>query len=412
VLDDGIVNKNPLSIQTDSTAAWSRPTTCCQGNYQRDGEWVWSRRITVQPFVGLNNRNVRYVTVRIFKRDQNGVDHPMADLSAVINSAGSAFPTTQVFDVYLLAIENIPGWWVFMDSIKPFVESMITDLETATRACEFRTHWITKASFGRNQGYRPYTNDDNDSNAGARTSTTTRARCRPATRRRTTTCRTTCAAASTSTAPRQRLRRDLNPHPYALADYFNHAMRYPDELALWQQRVAGRRGARGRDRGGDRRRLAAAAGIGRHVQGADAAPVPRGPVQRSGQVQERAGHQPARRAAADAGAAQLQRRGARSGRTTRHLRPCVTHPEELRTMRDAAASVTRCSCACTPTATTPPPTAARDHDGADGRRGPGREPHRRDARRGSQCVLHAAERAGWRGVGVERHDYYDVGRRP
>lgn len=29
----------------------------------------------------------------------------------------------------------------------------------------------------------------------------------------------------------------LNPHPYALADYFNHAMRYPDELALWQQRV-------------------------------------------------------------------------------------------------------------------------------------------------------------------------------
>lgn len=33
----------------------------------------------------------------------------MADLSAVINSAGSAFPTTQVFDVYLLAIENIPA---------------------------------------------------------------------------------------------------------------------------------------------------------------------------------------------------------------------------------------------------------------------------------------------------------------
>src|SRR5690606_33743672 len=31
---------------------------------------------------------------------------------------------------------------------------------------------------------------------------------------------------------------DLNPVPYALADFFNHAMRYPDEYALWEQRVA------------------------------------------------------------------------------------------------------------------------------------------------------------------------------
>ena len=89
----------------------------------------------------------------------------MADLSAVINSAGSAFPTTQVYDVYLLAIENIPGWWVFMDSIKPFVESMITDLENRNPGLRFRTHWITKASFGRNQLYKPYTNETTDSHA-------------------------------------------------------------------------------------------------------------------------------------------------------------------------------------------------------------------------------------------------------
>src|SRR5690606_28107906 len=29
-----------------------------------------------------------------------------------------------------------------------------------------------------------------------------------------------------------------NPHPYALADFFNHGMRYLDELELWQTRVA------------------------------------------------------------------------------------------------------------------------------------------------------------------------------
>jgi len=109
VLDDGIVTKNPLTIQTaaGSLVAADHPVS---GNYQRDGQWVWSRRISVQPFLGLNNRNVRYVTVRVFKRDRDGNESAMADLSAVINSAGSSYPTTQVFDVYLLAVENIPGW--------------------------------------------------------------------------------------------------------------------------------------------------------------------------------------------------------------------------------------------------------------------------------------------------------------
>lgn len=238
VLDDGIVNKTSLTIATDSYNRLVDPDHVLSGNYQRAGEWVWSRRITVQPFVGLNNRNVRYVTVRIYKKDKEGNDHPMADLSAVINSAGSAFPTTQVFDVYLLAVENIPGWWVFMDSIKPFVESMITDLETRNPGLEFRTHWITKSSFGRNEAYRPWVNDENDSNTNVPDVYHYPGKM-PA------------GNASTYYYVPDNMRgrinldgteangydADRNPHPYALADYFNHAMRYPDELALWTRRV-------------------------------------------------------------------------------------------------------------------------------------------------------------------------------
>ena len=238
VLDDGIVNKGILTIQTEGGALVPADHVV-SGNFQRDGEWQWWRRITVQPFLGLNNRNVRYVTVRIFKRDAHGVDHPMADLSAVINSAGSAFPTSQVFDVYLLAIENIPGWWVFMDSIRPFVESMITDLENRNPGLVFRTHWITKASFGRNQGYRPYTNDDTDSHAvipdvyhypgRMPTGNASSYYYVPDNMR---------ARINCDGTERNGYDADLNPHPYALADYFNHGMRYPEELALWQQRVA------------------------------------------------------------------------------------------------------------------------------------------------------------------------------
>lgn len=238
VLDDGVVNKPALTINTDSGGALLAPGHALSGNYQRNSAWVWSRRISVQPFVGLNNRNVRYVTVRVYKRDANGHDHGMADLSAVINSAGSAFPTTQVFDLYLLAIENIPGWWVFMDSIKPFVESMITDLETRNPGLQFRTHWITKAAFGRNQGYRPYSNDTTDSYANIPDVYHYSGR---------------MPAGNASTfyyvpdnirarmnvdgTERNGYDPDHNPVPYSLADFFNQAMRYPDELALWQTRV-------------------------------------------------------------------------------------------------------------------------------------------------------------------------------
>lgn len=239
VLDDGIVNKNPLTIQTDGFGALVPASHVVSGNFQRNGQWVWSRRITVQPFVGLNNRNVRYVTVRVYKKDDSGTDRPMADLSAVINSAGSAFPTTQVFDIYLLAIENIPGWWVFMDSIKPFVESMVTDLETRNPGLSFRTHWITKASFGRNASYRPYTNDTNDSYAaipdvyhypGRMPSGNASTFYYVPDNMR--------GRVNVDGVERNGYDSDLNAHPYALADFFNHGMRYLDELALWQQRVA------------------------------------------------------------------------------------------------------------------------------------------------------------------------------
>ncbi len=239
VLDDGVVSKNTLTITEDGSGNLVLPDHVLSGNYQRYENWIWSRRISVQPFSGVDNRNVRYVTVTIFRRDQDGNETAMADLSSVINSAAVAYPTTQVFDVYLLAVENIPGWWVYMDTIKPFVESMITDLESRNPGLEYRTHWITKAAFGRNQGYRPFINDAVDSYdpiadvyhyPG------------------------TMPSGSSSVyyyvpdnfngyvnldgVATNGYDATDNPVPYALADFFNHAMRYPDELELWERRVA------------------------------------------------------------------------------------------------------------------------------------------------------------------------------
>lgn len=238
-MDDGAMHKETLSIQQDQYGALVPPDHVVSGNLQRNGQWLWTRRISVQPFAGADNRNVRYVTVHIYHRDDKGVETTFADLSAVINSAGESFPSTQVYDCYLFAIENIPGWWVFMDSIRPFMESMIMDLETRNPGLELRTHWITKASFGRNKLYRPYTNSVLDSEQPIPDVYTYPGRM-PAGN----------ASAFYYVPDNIKARINVegmevngydateNPYPYSLADYFNHAMRYPDELALWNQRVA------------------------------------------------------------------------------------------------------------------------------------------------------------------------------
>jgi len=236
-LDDGVVNKPQLTITT-TNGALVPPDHAISGNYQRGSDWTWSRRITVQRFPGLNNRNVRFVTVQVFKRDQAGNEHPMASISSVVNSVGSAFPTTQVYDLYLLAVENIPGWWVFMESIVPFVEAAITDLEARNPGLSIRTHWITKASYGRSQLYRPFVNAAADSIADIPWVYYYPGK---------------MPAGSASqfyyvpTAMRGHMNVDgvetngydpaANPMPYAYADWFNNALRLPQERRFHDDRV-------------------------------------------------------------------------------------------------------------------------------------------------------------------------------
>ncbi|MGE0142281.1 MAG: type II secretion system protein [Planctomycetota bacterium] len=237
VLDDGIVPKPTLSIARNEYGALIEPNHVLSGNVMRDGQWVWGRRISVRPFTGLLNRTVRYVTVRIVKQSRTGEIYEVASLSSVVNSIGSAFPTTQVFDVFLLAIENIPGWWVFMEAIVPFVESAVTDLENRNPGLRIKTHWITKAGYGRDPNYRPAINDDVDSHQ-----TINNTYVYPG----------LMPAGSASTfyyVPDMidaKLLKDgvkhndwdavTNPYPYSLADFHNHAMRYPRAQKLWELR--------------------------------------------------------------------------------------------------------------------------------------------------------------------------------
>jgi type II secretory pathway pseudopilin PulG len=238
MLDDGPTLNPVLSIATQAGVPIAADSPL-SGNHRRSGAWEWSRRIIVKPFTGLNNRNVRYVTVTIYRKDLAGVDRVLASLSSVVTSVGSTFPTTQVFDLYLLAIENIPGWWVFMEAIIPFVESAISDLEGRNPGLSFRTHWITKASYGRNPLYRPYVNENVDSHQPVRNVYYYPGRM-PAGNNSTYYYVPSLMRARILYDTGERGGYDLNtnPLPYALADFYNHAMRHPQEKALHDLRVA------------------------------------------------------------------------------------------------------------------------------------------------------------------------------
>ena len=167
--DDGLAFQQALTIQEDPNdpGAFLQPDHPVSGNISDSNVWRWFRQISVRRFPGVNTRDLRICTVKMY-RMRPGDQMPgeqMAEVSSVIRTIGDAFPTTQVYDVYLMALANVPGWWVYMDAIQPFIEATLTDLESRNPGLQFRTHWITKSGFGRDEEYVPYTNEVRDSRA-------------------------------------------------------------------------------------------------------------------------------------------------------------------------------------------------------------------------------------------------------
>jgi len=160
-LDDGVYY-NPILTTQDVT----EPGNPLSGNVSTsisDDGWMYSRRLLVRPFVGLDTRDVRIVTAMLYRNRPGGRHALLADVSTVLRTPGEAFPTTQTYDVYFLAVENIPGWWVYMSYIKPVLQATLTDLQARNPGLAFRAHWITKSSYGRDWRYMPFINQAVDS---------------------------------------------------------------------------------------------------------------------------------------------------------------------------------------------------------------------------------------------------------
>ena len=167
--DDGVTVHPTLSIaRTPSDPdSFIEPDHLLSGNEMESGQWRWYRRISVMPLQGQNRNDLRECTVRIYRMRPSDVPpgEMMAQVSTIIRTIGEAYAASQVFDLYLIAIENVPAWWVTMDAMRPFVDASLQELQSRNPGLKFRTHWITTLGYGRDEEYAPYTNMTRDSTA-------------------------------------------------------------------------------------------------------------------------------------------------------------------------------------------------------------------------------------------------------
>ena len=236
--DDGGAYQTVLTSDKSIT----NPAATGSGNINLGGSgWKYTRQITVAMVTGSVDDSVRMVNVKVCMNkdeDRDGKPDILGEVASVIRTTGGVYPPTQVFDIYAVAIENVPGWWVHMRTLIPFVQSAVQDLQSRNPGLEMRVHWITKLSYGRDQYYRPYINDTQDSTQhidyvyfypGLMPTGSAIDYYYPTDNFK--------AQMLVDATPTNAYDATTNPLAYTLADNFNHAMRYPDELALFTLRV-------------------------------------------------------------------------------------------------------------------------------------------------------------------------------
>ena len=261
--DDGAITNPILTIQgTHEPATYTGhltvPDDPISGNTPLSPTlWTYERHITVTIPPGLGNvaNDVRLVDVQVYKNTLNG-RQLLAEVSSVIRTIVTSLPPTQVYDVYAIAVENVPGWWVYMSNVVQVVKNAIINLQSRNPGLEFREHWINTLAYGRDQQYTPYLNETpNDSTAdipyayfypGLMPDPSLAANSANIGNNyyyfpsffhgHVWINATNTNGYNASAIPGET--QLVNPYPYAIADQYNHAMRYPDEVALYNARLA------------------------------------------------------------------------------------------------------------------------------------------------------------------------------
>jgi len=247
--------KRELSTNTGSNIYdLTNPADPLSGNTKIAGSnhWKFLRQVQIKPVA--NDANARYVSVAVWYADpQNNnfpkgtTDRPLAVISGILKTNITQEPPTQMYDLFVIAMENSPSWWVDQADLRPSFERTLLDLESRNPGLIFRRHFITRSGFGRDPHYLPYINDGGNTNAqdlpwvylypGKVDNILTQNYLLDFWRGRRRTDDITNYRDNLSSSFKTLNKLKLgntgeNFMQYAVADQFNHVMRYPEQLAM------------------------------------------------------------------------------------------------------------------------------------------------------------------------------------
>ncbi|MCX5781833.1 MAG: PA14 domain-containing protein [Elusimicrobia bacterium] len=238
VLDDYTENLSSGSanyvLTTDRSV--TDPAHPNSGNMSIGGVWKYFRQVTVAPLP--EEAHARKVEVKVYENSRTSpgtATKVLAETTSILRTIANEFVPTQVMDIYLIAIENVPGWWSDLATMVPTFDMVLQDIQMRNQGLEIRPHWIIRSAFGRDPFYMPYINSTTPTNAAA----IPQVYFYPG----------MSSENNTVGGPAQlfydpsRIRGNINVQGtlvsggYPLADKYNHAVRYPDEEAMYAQYV-------------------------------------------------------------------------------------------------------------------------------------------------------------------------------
>jgi prepilin-type N-terminal cleavage/methylation domain-containing protein len=188
----------------------------------------FSRKVTVSQ---INDPLSRRAYVRVY--DRKG--EVLAETVSVLRTIRNQFYPSQVYDVYVLVLENVPGWWVSLSTMRPMFDNVVQDLQVRNPGLVFRTHYVTRLSYGRDPYYTPTMNDADraDTAAGAPEGVYLY----PGLVNKSG--NDFHYYVPSAMSGRRRVDGSVeSPASYSMADQYNHAVRYPEEEDLYSQAVA------------------------------------------------------------------------------------------------------------------------------------------------------------------------------
>lgn len=254
----------------DSTITSDLPSSSTSGNYIYNGNWKFLRNVTVARIPG--DSKARKVTIKVYATDSGlkPLEPALAQLSSILKTIANPNTASQVIDTYPLAISNIPGWWLSMPEMKTMYDSIMFDLRDKNLGLDFKSHYITVGSYGRDFLYAPYITDnaltESDTNS-------TYAYFYPGKIKNTDASNrieyyyspddlagvNTARILTTDSSNALNIKNDfitsvptngsINTLAYPIADQFNNAMRYPDELAMYTRLNSLSKQLKGEDEG-------------------------------------------------------------------------------------------------------------------------------------------------------------------